>query len=337
MNNTPTLQRSIRLIDGSDIRVSQSLGHCTIDLLSVIDELTDPNDLIEHSYSHSPVSSPLLVVRHPEEHYRIVDGAKRFLGYVKEGADYVPCVILDGDIQSTQIRLLRMTANTDRPLTLGEKIGFIRWIYNHLTESRAATAVSRLNIPRKELPALMRLIQLKDWSTVQGVYDGIVSLHSLEDFLSLSEEDRGQLLHHLAGLKPSVQLQKELFGWLPEIAAARQTDIVSLLNDSKVAAILSSTSLNDPQKLQKLREHFYCLRFPTVSAAESRWKRRKQAICFNNKNISVIPDPFFEKKRTEIRIKAQNGKEIVEALNLLCRTDEKQWDLLIDPYLDDCS
>ncbi len=331
MNTIRQSSNNIRLIDGSLITVAdRAFEYCPLNRLSVLDEVADPDTSAE--FSGAGLFMPLLVTPGNDNAYNVIDGAKRLRAYREEKTDLIACLILPQRLTLEQQVLLRLTLNKDRPFSAGEKIRWCRWLIHNRPDPDLPSIGARLGINPKEIVPLTQLARLKDERVDQAVCKGLPDLGALENFLALSDNDRERMIDFLADLKPSVQMQREFFQWLPEIASARQICIAELLSDAQAVEIVEHKNLNAPQKLQKLRDYFYRLRYPTVSAAEDRWKKLSHAIRPPGYNVTLVADPYFEKKRTEIRIQAQNGREITEVLSRLGAVDEKTWDNLIDPF-----
>jgi hypothetical protein len=139
-------------------------------------------------------------------------------------------------------------------------------------------------------------------------------------FLALSNE-----------LHLSLQTEREFLEWLPEIAYSRKQTIASVLESDEILAARKSPVLNAPQKIERMRAYIFSLRFPMYDAALKQWKQLSQKTFGNMPGVAVVPNPYFEKDRLELRISISKADEACEVMRKLAALPKSTWAALINP------
>jgi len=127
------------------------------------------------------------------------------------------------------------------------------------------------------------------------------------------------------------QTRRELSEWLPEIAYRENVSADGIINGEEIQAILNSEKLNNPQKLQKIRDELYRRRFPEYSKLQEQWKKAAASANPFPSKVRFIPSPGFEKKRVEVRLTIESAEEAREVLSALSQIERSVWDGLLYP------
>lgn len=133
-------------------------------------------------------------------------------------------------------------------------------------------------------------------------------------------------------LKLSKQMRREFGEWLPEIAHAEKCGIIDVLQNEDLYSVINSDKLNAPQKLGKLRDILYNMRYPELSKVKSDWMELSRKINPDKSKIQFKSDPYFEKSEVELKITASSVIELKELLQKLLNVEDEKWNKIIDPF-----
>jgi hypothetical protein len=262
--------------------------------------------------------------------YLIVDGGKSYRTLIENGHARCACGIITPGLDSTQAGLLRVRLNGGRELHAREKLLFIRWLRTNLDQDGYQRFVGEIRTTQAERHDFEKLSTCSDLlcePVMQGVLDPAVA----PELTHLSEPDTTALVTLFSKLSFSRQMQRELAEWLHEISVFGKTSISESLALKEVEDILTSTTLNAPQKISRFHEFVYAKRFPLYSKAKKAWTRQVHLTNPDPGRITFQASPFFEKNDLEVRIKVKSADAAKETLEKLSRIPADIWKGLIDP------
>jgi hypothetical protein len=166
-----------------------------------------------------------------------------------------------------------------------------------------------------------------------AVLDNKLHLENAAAFNRLDAGDQEAFLSLSKDLQLSLQTEREFLEWLPEIAYSRKQSVASVLQAEEINSTRNSPILNAPQKIEKIRACVFSMRFPQYDAALKQWKQVANKAFGDTSNIAVMPNPYFEKNRLELRIRISNADEAEEVMRKLAALPKSTWASLIDPMI----
>jgi len=146
-------------------------------------------------------------------------------------------------------------------------------------------------------------------------------------------QDKTDIDDFLNSYRFTSQTKRELAEWLPEIAYRENASVSHIINGENIQSILKNEKLNNPQKLQKIRDELYRMRFPEYSKMQEQWKKTAASANPVPSKIRFIHSPAFEKKRVEVRLTIESAEEAKEVLNALSKIEPQVWDELLYPRI----
>jgi hypothetical protein len=149
----------------------------------------------------------------------------------------------------------------------------------------------------------------------------------------MNQQDDAAIAAFLNAHKFTRQTRRELAEWLPEIACRENTTVDDIINSENIQSILRGEKLNAPQKIEKVRDALYRMRFPEYSKLQDKWKKSAAAANPAPSKVRFIPSPGFEKKRLEVRLTIENADEAREIFRSLSKIEPDVWDVLLFPRL----
>jgi hypothetical protein len=166
---------------------------------------------------------------------------------------------------------------------------------------------------------------------IDAVEQGDIHAQNGADFATLPPEAR-QLVRVLsAQLRLSVQAQREILEWLPEIADREQCTVEQIVQDEAVVSVVAEERLTGSQKSERVREVLYARRFPTYWAVKQSWQRHARQINPDSGRVVLTPSSGFEKDWLEIRLQVNSGEQAWGLLQRLAKLDATQWQKLVAP------
>lgn len=302
-----------------------------LDRLIPIDELTDSSS--EISLSESAVLLPLLVCDLSEGDglYSIIDGFKRFQMLKQHHAASATCVLVQA-VSLPDAGKLRIELNCKRMIPYMEKFKFLKWAKSHCSEIDYQAISQQLSVFGKDLRDFEQLFQSSP-AIVEAVAKGILDSTLIAELQFLSHDDVAAIVSLFSKFTFTRQMQRELLEWLPELVYRIKKSIPELLAIEIIKNIINDRKLNDPQKIKKIRDYFYELRFPTLSDAKKEWQALVSVTNPSPSKIAFNPSEAFEKNTLEIKIRISDATEASSLLKKLSEIPETDWESLIYPAL----
>lgn len=310
--------------------ISTNASVIPLDSLSTSWGLTRP--------SHLPGFSPVDYLTPPivgivDGHYWVIDGAQRIDNLRARGEKEVSVVLLNPPVDSLRAGLLRISLNRFRPQSLPEQVLFLTWLSNCAKITDPDLVSILLGISVQEQRLLLPLIGAGA-EIVAAVEEGSLDLARVRDFLLLDGSSQESLLRLVQQFKLSSQTQREFLEWLPEIAQVQGGCVRSVLQSDKVRSIVEDATLNGPQKIQRLREHLFALRFPHFSRTLERWTSVAVRANPIPQAVRFEPSPGFEKRRMVIHATVDSPEGAQKIVQGLGSIPPETWRVLIDPIED---
>ncbi|MCX7726144.1 MAG: hypothetical protein N2053_04785 [Chitinispirillaceae bacterium] len=320
--------------------LQKSLTDVKRDILTLpSNKLCLPEDLfdervIDKSRNDLNILLPLVVYQNNQK-YIIVDGCKRYVTTQKTSVGFI-CVVLKLDeIEKTIDRkkysgLLRILLNSSRKIGLLEKVLFVKWLKANTDDKLYKEFCSFLEIDDRERHELERLSEC-DFSIQSAVNDKILDSSVAFEVNRMDVNDKDAIISFFESYSFSKQMQRELVDILSELAFRERCSIKDLLALEPIKEIERNNKLNNPQKIEKIRNFLFELRFPLVTKAKKLWKEKTSSINPDPSRIHFKPSESFEKDFLEIRVSVSSAKQAKEIFTKLSNISEDEWGEIIYP------
>ncbi|HLV32004.1 MAG TPA: hypothetical protein VKY57_10580 [Chitinispirillaceae bacterium] len=273
-----------------------------------------------------------LIVMSAGDKFIIIDGCKRFSTLKNIKIKKCVCCITEQPYQENTAGLLRIHLNKNRNLELREKIIFSRWLKIRYDKDQYISALGDLGINKHERQSIELLQNCPD-KVIDAVESGKLEFGLLSDFLLLGN-DSDAILDLFTMFSFTRQTQKELLEWLPQLAYSKRCSVNKILENENFVKINENRKLNDPQKMAKIRDLVFTMKFPNFMRVKESWKKLEKNTNPDPVRVQFKPSEAFEKNRLEIRITVadpENTKEIFDKLHLI---SGDIWKKLIYPFQD---
>ncbi len=260
--------------------------------------------------------------------YKVIDGRK-YIGSVPDRRFL--CNVVTPEPSARGSFLLRAILNRDRERDMSETVQSLESLVRHFSGSEFYAAAEAGGFSKAETNAAFLLKEMGDTGR-EMLKSGFIDLKNAEYLAPLSEEEQKVFYKYLGDFSPSVQNQREFLEWLPEIAYSQGRSLTDILSDKRITEIRENTRLNNPQRLEKIRDILFRLRFPNYSKALKEWDRAAQRMNPDAKNIKIEKSSSFERREFFIRIKVRETDVFRDACKRLARGDEADLKRLMDPF-----
>jgi ParB family chromosome partitioning protein len=266
--------------------------------------------------------NPPIVMKERQGRAEIISGYRRILALKSLGWDRIPCRI--PSISALDGLLVNLYENlSTRDLNLVEK----GMILSRLTAWLPTTEIllrymPLLNLPSHE-PILTFFVRLEtelDGQTKHRLIQGRLSLQGIRMLLDLEPSSRFPLLDLITTLRLNVNQQKKLMEYLVDISKRDSLSISQLLQDPKITEIRTDEALNTPQKARAVLRFLRASRFPILVNAEKVFKRNVSRLGLPE-GIEIVPSPFFESSKYQLKAVFTNGKELREKIEAMSRVE----------------
>ncbi len=129
----------------------------------------------------------------------------------------------------------------------------------------------------------------------------------------------------------TMQRQRELIEWLPEIACRENATVSQVLACAEAQAVVAHDKANAPQVVQRLHDTLRVRRFPRLCAMRAEWERTARRVNPNPRRVTFTAPEAFERDGLEVTVRAQDEKELARLLEQLAAVREDQWRKLVRP------
>lgn len=260
----------------------------------------------------------------------VIDGCKRLLHLQKEKRSECVCGIIPSSSSLLHWGMLRILLNRGRNLNIREQVCFLKWLKTYCRFEDAKALCELLGTTPAHMADLENLLCC-DPDVQQAVFDNRIHPANVVEFQVLSKSDRISFFAAFQDCLLSQQNERELLEWLLEIGIRQKKCASELLETDEIKNILKSASLNTPQKIDRVKNHIFSLRYSGYSKLLEEWKSLVREANPDPSNVHFISDPFFEKNRLELRIGILKPDQAVTIFQKLSAISEKTWSKLICP------
>jgi hypothetical protein len=313
------------------MKIQYTVEQIPAEELIPFDGLTDTLSSI--SLPESVLLSPLIVFKSPnnESFYSIIDGFKRFLSLRERKTQTVTCVVIPL-ISVVDAGKMRIELNSGRTILFSEKLQFLKWAKQNNSESDYREIALKLSVSGKDLRDMEQLFDAPA-QLVDAALKGYLDTTLISELKFFTEEDISAVVFLFSHFPFTRQTQRELLEWIPELVYRNKKSISELYESDFIKKIIDDRKLNDPQKIKKIRDHYYELRFPTLTETKKAWSTLAASINPAPSNVSFNPSDAFEKNVLEIRIRITDALQGRSILKNLAEISEIEWESLIYPAL----
>ncbi len=278
-------------------------------------------------FTAADFAAPIVVLREKTGRLVVIDGHKRLRLLRQRGYSTITCMLSDISVAEKDLGPLRVAFNSRRLFHIREKLALAVWSLRFPELSTAALAPV---VTPKQRGMLLALASANE-QVIDAIAAGALHIEVVADFLRLDTYDQRCFLDAFSRLRLSVQMQRQLLEWLPEIAARDKKTIRGLLGGDAVSGVLNDKRINDPQRIQKIRDIVYLWRFPALAQTERSWKSQATALNPAPSRVSIAHAPFFERNGARITILCLDENETVSILAQLASRPPNAWKELIAP------
>lgn len=259
----------------------------------------------------------------------IIDGAKRSAMQQRLGNSTFGALIIDCSLDLHRVSLGRILLNKNRLKQPLESVEVMRWLAS-VGDDSEATIAFLYGVSMREATELRAVLDCCD-AVQMSVTSGMLPKTMCAEISRMSKSDQESLIKLFEGMLPSLQLWREIVEWLPELAHVYGISVPELCNQEKMIALQNQKTLNSPQKLEKIREIFFDLRFPTYSAARKNWRELVHKTSPDATRVAFKETPGFEKQRLEVKLTLKNPDEALRICQGLSAISREIWKKLISP------
>lgn len=246
------------------------------------------------------------------EGWCVVSGFRRIRACVALGWQAVQVWCLPSQ---TSLRDCALTAIADnalqRPLGLIERIRASRLFMDHCADvPDLGTLARKVGLA----PSLKLLHQLSSLAEAPPALCSAMAAESIQlpmalDLIRRAPSDTEPLAALFQELRPNLNRQREILGYLDDIARRDDLPIHQVLNDAVVATDAANADLERPLRCNRLRAALRHRRYPHLVEAEKARTAKLREIPLDA-NMQLIPPANFEGRRYQLRLSFSSLSEI---------------------------
>lgn len=260
----------------------------------------------------------------------VVDGIRRVERLREHGAvDTLCLVVAPGDLREPWREAVRFACNRHRTLELTEQVQLARWVATFIEKKDRYQAAQWLGLDGGVYRKVRELVGVEKMVFDQ-VVSGVIHVACVGPLMRLDAEGRKAFLDLALQVSMTVQTQRELLDWLPEIAERDFTSVAALV-DGCSRAFKKKRGLAGTGAGKIVHEQIRALRFPRLSAAREQWLKCARHANPDSGLVRIDPSPSFERSRLDIRVTIQTVAEAHKVFSGLAAVTESTWRTLLSP------
>jgi hypothetical protein len=265
--------------------------------------------------------NPPLLLESGAGHLAVVSGYRRMTALSELGEKEVPSRILhEHDISCLDALFINFFDNlATREFNSVEKGMVLRRLAKYLPAHEILSGyMALLRLPRRQ-SALENYISFDrdlDEALKHSLAKGAIFESTATALLKLIPEERKVVGSLFSNLIFNMNQQRQLVELLYDISRIEGVQVSEILEAKPFLNILSSDSLNRPQKTRALLGLLKSRRFPTLSRAEEVFKKEVAGLHLP-REVGIQAPPYFESEFYRMEVSFRNGKELKEVIDHL--------------------
>jgi ParB family transcriptional regulator, chromosome partitioning protein len=282
---------------------------------------SDLDDILPSIIDHGIINPPVLIEKN-QRTYKVVCGFRRIAACTHLNIKNVAAIILDTATDSLETVKIAISDNAmQRSLNLLEESRSLVLLSEYIDDETQLIQVSRdLGLPgslslikkTRRISSLPEIIQ-------NATADGWISLSMAMELKNIEEEAAVYATLLFKSLKTGLNKQREIITNLSEIAKREEITIKDILDDDHFQEIVNDPDSDKAKKSNAVRNYLKERRFPEISKAENKFRRRLKALKLNN-HMKLIPPKSFEGEYFELNFRFKGLADLKsqgEAVNRL--------------------
>jgi len=287
---------------------------------------------LEESIRRFGCLQPILLTG-PEER-EIVHGFRRAEAALKADIGQIPVAYLESqsNARETFLLALELFLATDAPHPVEIAILLRKMEEWFKRDEIVDRLFPRLGLAQSSiLYRRYRAIEEMPLSARQALAEGTLDASCVPLLQRLSTEDRAPAVDLLLRLRPTKSMQKEMLEYLHDIAMRDGVSVSELAEEEAVRRILNREPANLPQQRDAFRAWLKMKRFPVLQKSKDAFERACRELSTGDQ-LQLIPPPYYEGNRYELRLSFRNPEEFSRQMKRLERWEnqpdvlEKLWE-----------
>lgn len=248
--------------------------------------------------------------------FTIVCGFRRIAACRKLGWTRITARVLAKNVDRFLTAQLSIADNAlQRSLNLVETSRALKLLDDFGPDNRQRReAAEALNLPISQsvTPAIKKICRLP-LPVQEGILKETINLSMALELGSLDSAAAGDLVGLFDQLKVGLNRQRELLLLLKEIAEREDSAIPKLIAEKPLQEILSDADLDRALKRQKVRSYLRRRRFPTITKAETDYRKWVKQLKLGN-NIHLAPPKDFEGNTFNMTLRFNNRQDLSDLI-----------------------
>ena len=167
----------------------------------------------------------------------------------------------------------------------------------------------------RRLMSVGRLPETLQYSILEG---SIALPVALKINNALQDDERDAITTFFRQINTNLNLQRELFELIQEIAIRDDVSLQSTIERPDVIVIMQAPELSVPQKVQRLRRLFRTIRYPELSRAENRYNDTLKALKLDPR-VQLQPPREFEGKAFRLTVTVETRRQLKGLLSEIAK------------------
>ena len=252
--------------------------------------------------------------------FQVVSGFRRLEIASKLALNDLPVYVVSAGTSKEDLFRFSISENqTTRILNLWEKTSLLAKLMDaEVDEDRIINLfmpLIQLPSSRQRMKEMLILIELPE-SLREYLISKSLSLRRIRHLKGLSKETLAFFNEVIELLAPSANLFQEITKQLVEVSRRDDVKVEEIVSKYGLLKMAKDQSMSRSERLRKLRDKAFSLRYPVLAGANQRRKEQLEALKIGSQ-LDVKWDRSLETKGIEIRINVNSEEDLENSLKCL--------------------
>ena len=273
------------------------------------------------------INSPILIEKGKGEgavQYEVVAGFRRISALRALSLNSIPCRILPSETPSLDCLLINLHEN------------LCSRVFNPVEKGMVLRRLLDLMPEREVLDTYMPLFDLPSHKETLHLFVGVEKMfeHQLKTLLAseylsmkaakclveMDGTERNMFCGYFSAVRFSKNQQTQFIDLVSDLSHIENKPVTCLLMDPQLKDIRDNPQMNNPQKAKALITALRKKRLPRLVKAETGFRQMVEKLALPPE-FQIVPPPFFEGAQYRLEISFENGKDLMEKIQVVANND----------------
>ena len=282
------------------------------------------------------INSPIIIEKGKGEgavQYEVIAGFRRISALRALSLNPIPCRILPSETPSLDCLLINLYENLcSRGFNPVEKGMVLTRLLDLIPEREVLdTYMPLFDLPSHEetLHLFVEVEKMFEHQTKTLLASEYLSMKAAKLLIEMDGTERNMFCDYFSAVRFSKNQQTQFIDLVSDLSHIEDNPVTCLLMEHQLKDIRDNPQMNNPQKAKALITVLRKKRLPRLVRAETGFKQMVEKLALPPE-FQIVPPPFFEGAQYRLEISFENGKDLMEKLQVV--TNNERLAAFINPW-----